>query len=151
MLHRTRNPLPTQQPGLRHQSRGAPAVPHLPPASLMCCMAACIPDVLHGESVKIPNPRAAKPHLCENSFTTDAPSTRPGTNACVTRGGWPASPLSRALVFCSAAGMRDVWLGSLHLLCVVLPPCSGCEPHDDKGAPWVSHVRDSPEHEKPCF
>ena len=113
--------------------------------------AACIPDVLHGESVKIPNPRAAKPHLCENSFTTDAPSTRPGTNACVTRGGWPASPLSRALVFCSAAGMRDVWLGSLHLLCVVLPPCSGCEPHDDKGAPWVSHVRDSPEHEKPCF
>ena len=30
----------------------------------------------------------------------------------------------------------------------MLPPCSGCEPRDDKVAPCVLYMCDSPQHEK---
>ena len=73
--HKAGSPLPTQWPGLRHQSLPGSAPP-----------AVCLPDVLHGENVQTPDPRVAKPHLCENSCVTDTPpSTQPGTSCLCPR------------------------------------------------------------------
>lgn len=102
--------------------------------------AVCIPDVLHGENVQTP----AKPRLCENSCVTDTPSTQPGTN-CLCPVWWLAglAPPSRSGLVLHLQGRETSSYGHCALLCRV-PPCSGCEPHDERAHP-ASHMCPTPQ------
>lgn len=148
-LSSTRGPMGERRGGAAQGEKSAPhsaawAQTPEPGSSGSAPPAACIPDVLHGESVKTPDPRVAQPHSCENGFTADTLSTRPGTSACVRVVAGRPRPSLGLWSSVLPAGMRDVWLGSLPLSCVVLPPCSGCEPHDDKAHPG-SHMCVTPQ------
>lgn len=101
--------LPTQRPGLRHQSRGAPAVPHLPSASLMCYM----------EKTCKHRPSHASVRTAV-LLTPPAPNQEP--TACVPCGGWPASPRPHALVLCSTCrDARRLAMVTVHFCVECLP------------------------------
>ena len=128
--HKAGSPLPTQWPGLRHQSLPGSAPP-----------AVCLPDVLHGENVQTPDPRVAKPHLCENSCVTDTPPVPNQEPAACVPVWWLAglAPLSGSgLLLCLQGREMSSYSRCTLVMCHV-PPCSGCEPQDEREHPG-SHM-----------
>lgn len=129
--HKAGSLLPTQRPRLRHQSRGAPAVPHLPAASLMCCMAKTCKHRPSHASVR-------------TAVLLTPPSTQPGTNGlCPTWRRAGLAPPPRSGLVLHLQGRETSSYGHCALVCRV-PPCSGCEPHDERAHPG-SHMCPTPQ------